>query len=542
MNFTGEEFFGVTRRAGKRRLRGSALALFTLLLVVATGCQPVGSVDLSQVLLNRFDVRAMEASGYLEVSFDFDGAMVSDPAFLEKNGLPSGFDVTRFSSVKLVYDRIKADREGDMQLEGALEWSGGSVPFSIHTDEQTLLVRLDDVMRPIAISLADETVPVPAEGQQRLTESLLAAAKRVGAYLIRNLPNPPSIQVTRTSEPINGVTESLVKVQAEWNGEDLAKLIPAYIDALLQDEQGLNDAVRAALEWAAKLELILQEISDSPEKTPVAESRSDEAGQQMVEEQLPKAVEGVRFFLQMLKYELARLPKDDPRAWAALFNKGHVFRVSLYVDSSLTIRKTEEEWHVDLAAVAGEIGEPFPVRGVTLRVGQELWNVNGDLDVPDVTVPRGALTEEELDDMKAYRFLRLVNPDSALYRLLKHDLAIDDQQAKLYDSWDGPFVERNGVLYIPLRKTLGDFDIEVRYDAKSRSTRFHDGPTGRDFVLRPGSKEVQVDGETVRWTHPPVTVNGSLYVPADEFFGLFGATYERQTEDGNTVLTVKRDL
>lgn len=546
------------RLAGKRRLWGSALALLAMLLVVLTGCQPVGNVDLNRVLLNQLDLKATEGSGYLELTFDIDETTVSDPAFLEKNGFPPGFDLTRFSSLKLGFDRMKVDEEGDMWLEGALEWGDGSVPFSIHTDEQTMLVRLDDVSRPIAISLADETVPVPAEDRQQLVESFRGVTKRVGAYLINNLPNPSSIRVTRTSEPINGVTESLVNVQAEWNGEELAKLIPAYLDALVQDEQGLNDAVRAVLEWTVEMESMLQGVileqtesdpasgdlpASEPSREETAESLSDEARQQIVEEQLPQAVEGVKFILQMIRNELASLQKDDPAAWAAVFHKGHGFRFNLYVDSSLTVRKLEQEFRVDLAAIAGQNGEPLPVRGVTLRVAEERWNVNGDVDVPDVTVPRSALTEEELDGMKAYRFLRLVNPDSALYRLLKHDLAIDDQQAELYDSWDGPFVERNGVLYVPLRKTLDDFDIQVWYDKPSGTIRFYDGPTGREFALRPGSAEVQVNGETVRWAHPALTMKGSLYVPADEFFKLFGATYERQTSEGRkTVLTVKRDL
>jgi hypothetical protein len=165
------------------------------------------------------------------------------------------------------------------------------------------------------------------------------------------------------------------------------------------------------------------------------------------------------------------------------------------------------------------------------------------VEVPDVTVPPSALTEEELDNLEAYRFLRLVNPDSALYRLLKDDLAIDDQEAVLYDSWDGPFVERNGVLYVPIRETLDDFDIQVQYSKKDKTVRFYDGPTGREFALRSGSTEVRVGGETVRWTRPALTIDGKLYVPADEFFKLFGATYERTVdEDGDTMLQVKRDL
>ena len=511
------------RLTNKHWLRGSLLAFLAVLLVAVAGCQAVGTVDLNRVLLNQYDVNTMEGKGYLELSFDFDDQALADPVFREENGIPSDLDLTRFSSFKLVYDELKVDAEGDFLFKGALEWADGSIPFSIHADEQTMLIRLDDVLRPFAISLADETLPVSVETQQ-LMNSMRETVKRVASYWIHNLPNPPSIRVDWTSEPINGTTQSLAKVQAEWNGQELGRLLPAYLDALVQDEQGLTDAVRATMD----LEKVIPGISEETESS---------------DEQLSDLVTNVQLMLKLVKEQLASLEKDDPVTWQAVFNAGHSFKFNLYVDSSLTVRKLEQEFHVDLAAIGELAGESFRVRGVTLRAGEERWNINGNVEVPDVTVPPSALTEEELDNLEAYRFLRLVNPDSALYRLLKDDLAIDDQEAVLYDSWDGPFVERNGVLYVPIRETLDDFDIQVQYSKKDKTVRFYDGPTGREFALRSGSTEVRVGGETVRWTRPALTIDGKLYVPADEFFKLFGATYERTVdEDGDTMLQVKRDL
>jgi hypothetical protein len=217
-------------------------------------------------------------------------------------------------------------------------------------------------------------------------------------------------------------------------------------------------------------------------------------------------------------------------------------KADLYVDEVLDVRKYALEANIAPSVFAEE---DSPIRGIKVRVSGESWNVNGAVEVPAVKVPINALGVDDLDEMEGYQFVRLFEEDSVIYRLLKNDLQIDDQEFFISNqSWSGNFYLDNGeVQYVPLRATLWDFGIKLNVSEAPGEIRFYDKATEQQIVLRAGSDRATVNGKEIKLSQPLERSYGHTYMAADDLFDLLGAEYEVNVVfDDVKLMTVTRDL
>ncbi|MFB9273476.1 hypothetical protein [Cohnella cellulosilytica] len=506
-----------------------------LLLAFIVGCEPVGGLNLNDMLTKQLDVTHQEQSLTLELKVDVNEELLA----LEDEETTRGVDL--FRSVKVEIAQAKTDEKGSQWLTGTLTTSKGSLPFTLHSDSRTIRIDVEGAKRPFVLSLAEleETLGAgfgsTGELQQALAESVRGLVKSVAGYFVQGLPNPPSITVDRTNETIHGETVGLSKVHAELDGEQLGQLIPVYLENLIGDIDGMTEVVANVLRWISELPPELKEIFGADEIVG-PETDIDLFAESLVETALYPGLLEIKEDLDSFR---------ESEEWAAIFDKGIKLKTDLYVDESLYVRKSNFEAIIVPAAFAEETS---PVRSVTISASGENWNVNGAVDIPAVEVPRNALTIQELDSFDPYRVVGLFETDSVLYDLLKNDFQIDDQSFQLSSEWGIPFyLDEEGTAFVPLRETLGEFNIrpslEIPADGQLE-IRFYDRPTGKSIVFRKDSDQATVNGEAVKLTHPLVNDMNITYVAADDLFGLLGAEYSvvDLEEYGEMIMQVARDL
>jgi len=505
--------------------------LCALLLAVIVGCESIGGLNLNDMLLKQLDVSKQESSQTLELEIDVNKELLAEAE-------PEAVKLVELlGRLKLDISHAKTDGQGKQWATGTLSFGKGELPFTLHTDAKAVRIDLEGAKRPIVVEipgLADELgadFGSNAELQGTLMESVRELTKKVASYFVKGLPNPPTISVDRVEEPVRGVATKLTKVHAELNGEQLGKLIPTYAANLIKDKEGFKQTIRDVYAWMSDLPPEIKAAFGAEDLLGAEEASADEVADAIVEELFPE--------LESAQEELAEFSGTDE--WKELFDKGVELKTDLYVDDSLHLRKSFAELTIAPAAFSAA---DSPIRSVKIRSSGEMWNVNGDIDIPDVQVPPTALSAEELDGFTSYRFLRLFEQDSLIYDLLKNDFRIDDQNFELSDEWGIPFlVDDEGVAYVPLRSTLEQFEIKLNVPKNPGDLAFYDPGKNRSIELRKGSKQALVNGEKDILGHELFAEYGYVYIAADDLFDLLGAKYE--IVDGyetERLMKVTRDL
>ncbi|WP_373230267.1 stalk domain-containing protein [Cohnella sp.] len=510
--------------------------LCAALLAFIVGCQSVGGLNLNEVILKQIDVTQQEQSQLLELEIDFNEQLLSE----EEPELAQMIEAFKKFSLNIKHSKL--DDKGNMWLTGEFSFERGEIPFTLHSDSKVLRFDLGGSSRPFIIEMdssmgtsLNQLLPgfdmfMGSDSQQVMMDSVRKLVRNVASYFVNGLPNPPAISVSRVTGPINGVATTLNKVHAELNGEQLGELISVYLDNLVKDKEGFETMLRNFAQWAQELPPEMKEVLE---------------GSEIFGEGFPVETfveKGVAEFFPMLEEAQKELEAArEKKEWKEVFDKGITMTADVYVDDSLHLRKSSLEMKIAPAVFE----QPdSPVRSITIRSSGEMWNVNGEVVVPAVEIPRDALTVEQLENMKPFQIVRLFDKDSVIYDILKNDLKADDQSFELSTEWGVSFyLDTNGDAFVPLRSTMTNFDVQTNYDLGTKVIYFYDEATAQTIQFRLGSNKAHVNGHEVTLDHKVQSDGHFVYASADDLFGLLRATYEiTEYEDGESVMEVARDL
>jgi hypothetical protein len=441
--------------------------------------------------------------------------------------------------VSLNITHSKLDDKGNQWMTGVFSFGKGDIPFTLHADKKAFRFDIGGAKRPFVVDLSSlgTTFGIGAafgndsgELEQAITESVRQLIKNVGAYFVKGLPNPPVISVDRVTSPVHGVPTNLTKVHAELNGEQLGELIPVYLDNLIEDKEGLRTVLQGLLQWMTELPPELKEAFGGEELFE-EEFNSETAVDEALNEIFP--------LLEEAKEELAEARKEDE--WKEIFDKGITAKADLFVDDSLHLRKSSVDIHIAPMAFSDE---ESPVKSIRIRSVNEMWNVNGNVEVPPVRVPMNALTIDKLAGLEPFQLVRLFEEDSVLYGILKNDFKADDQAFELSNEWGIPFfVDSEGVAFVPVRATVEEFGGRLIVPSAKGEIRVYDVATEQVIVLQRESAKATVNGEPITLEHAIFADGPITYVSADDLFGLLGAEYKvTEIEEGELILEVTRDL
>jgi|GEM_PF-933055 len=519
----------------KNRLLAAALVVFL------AGCQASGGVDLNAMLMNQLDIRSAEQTGSLELIIDWNEQYIEDNEDARLAALAQ-----LLSHVKVDITRSVADEAGRAYAEGTVSFGGRPpIGFVLRADETSVYMEVEGFKRPLLIDLSEiageDAASAAIAFNGAVDEITREMAKAMGAYFIRHLPNPPVLDIKRETVTVGGRTETMTKVHAEIKGDALGEWLIKYVDALLEDEEGLREMMRAVTEK-------LKELNE------LDEAYMEEAG--IPDEEADEALEELEYFadegfdeilplLQEARNGLEMLRQSDQ--WRMIFDEGIVLTMDVWVDDRLHIRKSDME----LVIAPAVLKIPFaPLHSVTLRTSEEYWNINGKVEIPQleaIEAMGSAWGIEDLMHVSKYSLLHMLEEDSVLYDLLKNEFQIDDSRFSVspYNFYGtAPFIAEDGTLYVPLRNTLEEFGITVGYDHDRREIRFYDEGTAQEFVLYLDSTGVVlVNGEEVPLSRPLVINDGYSYMVAGDLFQLLRAVYTYEKDEYDDVwVNVERDL
>jgi hypothetical protein len=520
----------------KRSVKKLGVLLCAVLLAIIVGCQSVGGLNLNEMILKQIDVTQQEQSQLLELEIEFNEDLLAkeEPKMVEM--------IHAFKKVSLNIMNSKMDDNGNQWMTGTFTFGKGTIPFTFHSDSKAIKVEIGGAQRPLIIELdaSMETalqsllpgvgVNLQGDVQQVIMKSVRQLARNVASYFVNSLPNPPVLSVDRVNEPVNGLATNLTKVHTELNGEQLGELISVYLDHLVEDKEGFRTMLRSVVQWAMDLPPELQDVFGEAE---MFEQDFD------VDAFVEEGMDELFPMLEEAQQELAQSSEDS--VWKEVFDKGITMAADIFVDDSLHLRKSAIELNIAPAAFALS---DSPVRSIKLRSSGEMWNVNGDVVVPAVDIPRNAVKVEDLFEMPPFQMLRLLDKSSVLYGILKNDLAVDDQSFELSTEWGIPFtVDDKGDTYVPIRATMKEFGVRLSPHTDYGQIRFYDQSTEQAFVFQVNSNKATVNDQVVTLAHKVVNDGHYVYVSADDLFGLLHAEYKvTESENGEMIMKVTRDL
>lgn len=477
----------------KIKLHLKWMAPVIALLLVLAGCQPVGGVDVNKILLGNADAKSMESSVQLSVH--------AVPAANITGEDKQAVDLINSFSLRL--DDMKVQQNGDISASGTLGISKLELPVSFYLNKETIALDIEGAKQPYYLPL---TVP----GQQPLdlaavgidTDKAAAFSKQLAEFVVKHLPNPSVIRVSKVNDTVHGEAAALTQLHAEITGDELTGLAKSLLQSVSEDENGLKEVIGGLYDYIV----------------PVLEKQGDESLDQLGLPAIPLddkdavvkvAVDSVKQALDsiLLVYdqEIGKQFEQDPQL-SVVFGKDTKLTTDIYVDSAFQVRKEAVDLNLALPSQ-----EDLPLQSIGFKVESEAWNINGDVQA-DTFNPDGALDVTKLDTTPV-AVLNTLEPASDLYRFLRYDLGVAYRSIVINpESNSYGLVVKNNTAMVPLLYLAQDLDAQITVSGGKLVVT--DGLSGEQLEFKPGSNTAVVNGATVKLAEPAyIDKNGRAYVP-----------------------------
>jgi hypothetical protein len=496
--------------------------LLAFTLVFVAGCQSVSNLDFNTVLKNSLKVKSSESNQSVELKLlldekAYEGAPEEELALMKL-----------VSNLKLQLDNIKSQDSTHVSFDGSLILGdAASIKFSLKMSDKLAVMELEGAKQPFVLDLTSQgllglmgmsdmtglpeevaAADAPKLDEAALTELGQQMIDTVGTYVIHNLPNPERIAVKPVTESIYGTSTSLMQVHIDMDGPEIWTWVKKYVDALVADRSGLDKMIAGVFEileknpdvWAAAGTI-----------NPLADSGLDAPASA---EALKEASDAIALLLTELQGELNQLAEEDQEMVDQILSKDLTIKADVYVDSKLDIRKQAYELSY-VPSVELEYGV-LPVKGLTIKVVSESWNVNGVVKAEVPVASESAVPVAKLFNMQGYQVLKQFNENSTVYDLLKNKFHINKQNITWdsYQYYNPVIVTASHVTIIPLRDTVEQLGGTLTYDKKTKSLKVFDDATNTTILLKNGSDAAVVNGKNVKWSFPVTVIDGVTYVPA----------------------------
>ncbi|MDR6719310.1 copper amine oxidase N-terminal domain-containing protein [Paenibacillus sp. 2003] len=489
-----------------------------LLMVVLTGCQAVGGVDVGKAMANGASIKSGESRQSMNINIE--------PAkeFATEKDLEM---IELINSISLDIDQAKMKDAKTASIKGTLSMEGTKLPFHMSMNESQLVIDLDGAQKPLYISLDtfQDAQALPMVDTKALEKQLEELSPKLFSFVLKHLSNPKNISVTPVQETVNGEALSLSKLHLEVSGEEMLAMVKPFLTSISKDEQGLKDLIGDLYDVFYP---VLEAVNE-------VEGGGDETLNSIVPESKDEAVAslyaiikvGLDSMLVNYDQELNNLLNETPE-FKTVFGTDTKLKMDFYLDSKLDIRKQNFELKVALPA-----SEDLPVNSVTVSGDSEQWNIGGTVAVDEVDVSGGVLDLMK-DDITPGQMLRNFDSNSLAYQLLKDEAGITSKSVVLFpdDEYAGAITVKN-TTFVPLRYVSEELDAEVKWTKGSNQIVVIDDITGDEIVLTVGSKKATVAGKEVTMVESAyVGKDGKTYVPLRFVAESLGATVDKEQETG----------
>ncbi|WP_339238726.1 copper amine oxidase N-terminal domain-containing protein [Paenibacillus sp. FSL R5-0517] len=489
-----------------------------LLMVVLTGCQAVGGVDVGKAMANGASIKSGESRQSMNINIE--------PAkeFATENDLEM---IERINSISLDIDQAKMKDAKTASIKGTLSMEGTKLPFHLSMNESQVVIDLDGAQKPLYISLDtfQDAQALPMVDTKALEKQLEEISPKLFSFVLKHLSNPKNISVTPVQESVNGETLSLSKLHLEISGEEMLAMVKPFLTSVSKDEQGLKDLIGDLYDVFYPVLEAVNEVEGGGDET--LNSIVPESKDEAVASLYAMIKVGLDSMLVNYDQELNNLLNETPE-FKTVFGTETKLKLDFYLDSKLDIRKQNFELKVALPA-----SEDLPVNAVTVSGNSEQWNIGGTVAVDEVDVSGGVMDLMK-DDITPGQMLRNFDSNSLAYQLLKDEAGITNKSVVLFpdDEYAGAITVKN-TTFVPLRYVSEELDAEVKWTKGSNRIVVIDDITGDEIVLTVGSKKATVAGKEVTMVESAyVGKDGKTYVPLRFMAESLGATVDKEQETG----------
>ncbi|RAV10132.1 copper amine oxidase N-terminal domain-containing protein [Paenibacillus contaminans] len=532
-------------------------ALFLAALIVLSGCQAIGGLDLNKALSETFVPKAMEGSVSLVLDLDID----------ESQAAPEQLPILKLlDNVEFRFDTLKVESAERMSAAGALVVAKRNIPFTLFGDKDKVVFQVDGAKKPIVIDSA--TLNGQADAVEMNTNGFVAEmlkklsapdlSRSIVSYLIKQLPNPSKVSVTNVSEPVHGETVSMFKLHGEVDGTQLLPLAKQFLLNMMKDDQALKELIGQV--YDALQPIVAAELEKAtvvPGMGAVDTQNADYTdgiggafgdllepgtgvlaplmnGLQSIWNDRETAIEvihtEVKQVLVIATVGLASIGTEGQDTLSEVFGDTTVAAADLYFDHDLQLRKANAALTI-MPKMASNDG----VSAVHLTIASEFWSINGAVKADPIDTSAGSLSLTT--DTKMIDVLLNLERNSAAFKLLKDDLQVTRKQIYLsmangeYEAGTTqPFIA-DDVAMAPTRFLTEKLDAQVEWNDRTRTITVTDPLTGTTILISPDSRMAKVNGVDVNMGHETMIVNDTSFVPLRFIVTTLGGKIEWVDQD-----------
>lgn len=297
-------------------LKKLILVIMTSVLFI-TGCQAVKGVNLNQMVLNSSKIKSSESKLTGSLDLTYNKAKVKDKDFLKVLNIlnHAKFDV-----------QAKMKDSNTVSLSGNVTLLKGKIPFQFYMDQKEMVLLLDHATKPIRVPMDNGAAP-----DDKLIQDLQT---KILAPIVNDLPNPPHITVTNTTEKVHYVRVPGYKVHAEIYGNEVAGLLTRFLDNLANDDEAITEIVNA-----------VNDITQAPsqEKLTADEFKSE---------------------IDSIKQSIPDLQKEK------VLTKSSYLKTDILVNKWFFVRKSSTTLKI------ANLPDADGLTGIQLKLVNETWNIN----------------------------------------------------------------------------------------------------------------------------------------------------------------------
>ena len=485
----------------RKQLKWFAAPL-ALLLVILTGCQAVGGLDVSSALLGSKDRlnQSSESKQSLQVK-------VTPSANASEEDLSI---IELINSFSLYIDSAKVEDMDNASIKGTVHYQKAEIPFLLSLDEEGAALQVEGAKQPIYLSFAqDPALPDMTEYNKQIEDTVWNLA----SFVVKHLPNPEKISVGQEETTVNGEKLNLTKLHAEISGTEVLKMVRPFLSSIAQDETGLKQ--------------LIGEIYDAAEVL-FSAAEQFEGVEGLAEGILPATKEeAVTTYYGMIKglldeyvktidTEIEKMLNETPELKTVFSDKSSLV-VNYYFDKDLNARKSSTE-----LTVALPVSDDIPVSEIKVISDAEAWNYGGKITADEVDLSKGYL-DPIYGEVTTGQLLRNFEGTKPVYDLL---LQSGMTTSYLYlESNDPVYGAENvkGTAFVPLRYFAEHFDAEVKWAKGSKQITVINDLTLEQSTYTLGSKKATIKGKAVTLPQAPYTAQGTVYVPLRSISEALGA-------------------
>lgn len=529
----------IDMKVRKIALRAGALLLAAIL--VLTGCQALGGLDINRALSETFVPKAMEG----KVSLALD--LVVDEKTADPNELAM---LKLLQSVKLDLETLKVENAERMSAAGTLAIAKRNIPFRFYLDGQKLTFQVEGAKKPIVFDMAAAAGEsgaaaqagngVIGELQKKLSDPALS--RSIVSYLIKQLPNPAKISVSNVDASVHGESLSLFKLSGEVNGTELLPLAKRFPLNMMKDDQATKELIGQV--YDALQPIVADELEKAANggetgmmggalAAAPASVASLLGGVRAVWNDRETAIEvihtEVKQVLILATVGLESMGEEGEQSFKQVFNDTTYVKSELYFDHDLKLRKADTA-----LMIAPKLANTGGVSAVHVAVSSEFWNVNGTVKAEPIDISGGSLPWTK--ETSPAELLLNLDRSSNVFRLLKDDLHVLRKQFYL-PMGDGAYSPEAGMPFIaddvtmvPTRYVSDQLGVKVEWNDRTKTIVVTDPFAGTTIAIPTDGPIAKVNGIDTDMGHNVIVRDDTSFVPLRFIVKALGGNIEWNDE------------